>query len=274
MRPLAFETARNRYPCFFCSEYCPSVVPADVTSKAGSRAAGVFATTHWSVVVSAGDSQSAEAEWAMERLCRSYWYPLYAFVRRRGYGHEDASDLTQAFFATFLEKKYLKSVDASRGKFRTFLLTSMTHFLANEWDKSQRQKRGGGFMHLTLDWPSADQRFHLDPADPSSPDKTFDREWALALLERVIVRLREECVAADKAPLFEQAKGYLMVGEAAIPYADAAKSLGLDEGAVRVAVHRLRKRYRELLRDEIAQTLDDPAQVTEELRSLQAALAS
>lgn len=141
-------------------------------------------------------------------------------------------------------------------------------------DKSRAVARDGGVTHLSLDWQSADQRFHPDPADPSSPDKAFDREWALALLERVIVRLRDECAAAGKAPLFEQAKGYLMVGEATIPYADAAKSLGLDEGAIRVAVHRLRKRYRELLRDEIAQTLDDPTQVAEELRSLQAALAS
>src|SRR5262249_49573253 len=153
-------------------------------------------------------------------------------------------------------------------------LAALKHFLANEWDKANRQKRGGGVQHLSLDWQSADERYHLDPPDPASPDKAFDREWALALLERVIARLRDECAAAGKAPLFEQAKGYLMVGESAIPYPEAARRLEMDEGALRVAIHRLRKRYRELLRNEISQTLADPGQVTEELRSLQAALAS
>jgi RNA polymerase sigma-70 factor (ECF subfamily) len=206
-------------------------------------------------------------------LCQTYWVPLYAYVRRKGHLKEDAEDLVQAFFAKFLEKNYLEGLSAERGKFRAFLLASLKHFLANEWDKSQRQKRGGGAQHLSLDWQSADEKFKLEPPDITSPDRIYDREWALALLEHVITRLRDECAADGKAQLFEQAKGYLMVGEAAIPYADAAKSLGLDEGAVRVAVHRLRKRYRELLRDEIAQTLDDPAQAAEELRSLQAALA-
>ena len=180
----------------------------------------------------------------------------------------------QAFFARFLEKNYLEGLSAERGKFRAFLLASLKHFLANEWDKAQRQKRGGGAQHLSLDWQSADERYHLDPPDPASPDKAFDREWALALLERVITRLQTECAAEEKTALFEQAKGYLMVGEKTIPYSEAARVLGLEEGAVRVAVHRLRKRYRALLRDEITHTLDDPAQVAEELRSLQAALAS
>jgi RNA polymerase sigma-70 factor (ECF subfamily) len=207
-------------------------------------------------------------------LCQTYWYPLYAYVRRQGHNKEDAEDLVQAFFARFLEKNYLERLSAERGKFRAFLLAALKHFLANEWDKAQRQKRGGGVTHLSLDWQSANERFQLDPPDPSSPDKTYDREWALALLERVIARLRDECVAEGKAALFDQARGYLMVGERTIPYAEAAQALDLDEGAVRVAVHRLRKRYRELLRNEIAQTLDDPAQTAEELKSLQAALAS
>lgn len=234
----------------------------------------IFVTTRWTVVLSAGRKSSPHSERALAELCQTYWYPLYAYVRRQGKTKEDAEDLVQAFFARFLEKNYLEGLSAERGKFRAFLLASLKHFLANEWDKSQRQKRGGGAEHLSLDWQSADERFHLDPPDPSSPDKTFDREWALALLERVIGRLREECVADDKEKLFEQAKGFLMVGKSAIPYAQAAQTLGVDEGAVRVAVHRLRKRYRELLREEITQTLDDPAQVAEELRSLQAALAS
>jgi RNA polymerase sigma-70 factor (ECF subfamily) len=233
----------------------------------------VFVTTRWTVVLSAGRKSSPHSDRALGELCQTYWYPLYAYVRRQGKTKEDAEDLVQAFFARFLEKNYLEGLSAERGKFRAFLLASLKHFLANEWDKSQRQKRGGGAEHLSLDWQSADERFHLDPPDPSSPDKAFDREWALALLERVIVRLRDECAAEGKEELFEQARGYLMVGETAIPYAEAARALGLDEGAVRVAVHRLRKRYRALLRDEIAHTLDDPARVAEELRSLQAALA-
>ncbi|MBI3416304.1 MAG: sigma-70 family RNA polymerase sigma factor [Verrucomicrobia bacterium] len=233
-----------------------------------------FATTRWTVVLHAGRKSSPQSDHALGELCQTYWYPLYAYVRRQGHTKEDSEDLVQAFFEKFLEKNYLEGLSAERGKFRAFLLASLKHFLANEWDKSQRQKRGGGVQHLSLDWQSADERFHLDPPDPSSPDKIFDREWALALLERVVIRLRDECAAEGKAKLFEHAKGYLMVGEKMIPYADAARQLGLDEGAVRVAVHRLRKRYRELLRDEIAQTLDDPAQVAEELRSLQAALAS
>lgn len=248
---------------------------SDSTSSTSgpARRGEFFVTTRWTVVLSAGRKSSPQSDRALGELCQTYWYPLYAYVRRQGHTKEDAEDLVQAFFARFLERNYLDGLSAERGRFRAFLLASLKHFLANEWDKSQRQKRGGGVEHLSLDWQSADERFHPDPPDPSSPDKTFDREWALALLERVIARLREECVADGKANLFEQTRGYLMVGESAIPYAEAGQALGLDEGAVRVAVHRLRKRYRALLRDEIAQTLDDPTQVAEELRSLQAALA-
>src|SRR5688572_24168522 len=247
---------------------------ADGETSSSPPRGDVFVTTRWTVVLSAGRKSSPHSDRALGELCQTYWYPLYAYVRRQGHTKEDAEDLVQAFFAKFLEKNYLEGLSAERGRFRAFLLASLKHFLANEWDKSQRRKRGGGIQHLSLDWQSADERFHLDPPDPSSPDKTFDREWALALLERVIVRLRDECTADGKAGLFDQAKGYLMVVEKTIPYAEAALSLKMDEGAVRVAVHRLRKRYRQLLRDEIAQTLDDPAQVAEELRSLQAALAA
>jgi RNA polymerase sigma-70 factor (ECF subfamily) len=239
----------------------------------GAPAGDYFVTTRWTVVLHAGRRSSPQSDRALGDLCQTYWFPLYAYVRRKGHSKEDAEDLVQAFFAKFLEKNYLEGLSAERGKFRAFLLASLKHFLANEWDKSQRQKRGGGAQHLSLDWRSADEKFKLEPPDSTSPDRIYDREWALALLEHVITRLRDECAADGKVQLFDQAKGYLMVGEAAIPYADAAKSLGLDEGAVRVAVHRLRKRYRELLRDEIAQTLDDPAQAAEELKSLQAALA-
>lgn len=233
----------------------------------------IFVTTRWTVVLQAGRRSSPHSDRALADLCQQYWYPLYAYVRRRVNSREDAEDLTQGFFASFLAKNYLEGLSAERGKFRAFLLAALKHFLANEWDKAGRQKRGGGVQHLSLDWQQADERFHFEPPDHATPDRLFDREWALALLERVIQRLQTECVAQGRAELFAQARGYLMVGEAAIPYAQAATKLGMDEGAVRVAVHRLRKRYRELLREEIAQTVNDPAQVKEELKSLQAALA-
>jgi RNA polymerase sigma factor (sigma-70 family) len=231
-----------------------------------------FLTTRWTVVLSAGRKSSPQSEGALAELCQTYWHPLYAYVRRKGESKEDAEDLVQAFFSRFLGRNYLEGLSSERGKFRAFLLASLKHFLANEWDKAKRQKRGGGVPHLSLDWEAAEA--HLELADDRSPDQAYDREWALALLERVIGRLKQDCAAKGKSQLFEQAKGFLMVGESAIPYAQAAKNLGIDEGAIRVAVHRLRQQYRQILRDEIAQTLLDPAQVDEELRSLQAALAS
>jgi len=245
------------------NESSPSSIPGDF-----------FATTRWTMVLSAGHKSSPQSEKALGELCQIYWYPLYAYIRRQGHTKEDAEDLVQAFFARFLEKNYLEGLSGERGKFRAFLLASLKHFLANEWDKANRQKRGGGAQHLSLDWQSADERYHLGPPDPMTPDRAFDRAWALALLERVITRLREECASAGKATLFEQAKEFLMVGEGIIPYAQAAQALGWDEGSVRVAVHRLRKRYRELLREEIAQTLSDPSRVGEELQALQAVLGT
>src|SRR5262245_40193842 len=183
----------------------------------------VFVTTRWTVVLSAGRKSSAQSDRALGELCQVYWYPLYAYVRGQGRTREDAEDLVQAFFARFLERNYLEGLSAERGRFRAFLLASLKHFLANEWDKAQRQKRGGGAVHLSLDWQSADERYHLDPPDPASPDRIFDRAWALALLERVIARLRDECAAQGRSELFEQARGYLMVGEDTIPYAEAAR---------------------------------------------------
>ena len=244
---------------------------ATTTNPPGSD---IFVTTRWTVVLEAGRKSSPHSDRALADLCQQYWYPLYAYVRRRCQSREDAEDLTQAFFAKFLEKNFLEGLSAERGKFRAFLLVALKHFLANEWDKAGRQKRGGGVQHLSLDWQQADERFHFEPPDHATPDRLFDREWALALLEQVIQRLQAECAAEGRAELFTQARGYLMVGEAAIPYAEAAAKLGMGEGTVRVAVHRLRKRYRELLREEIAQTVNDPAQVSEELHSLRVALAA
>ncbi len=227
-----------------------------------------FATTRWTVVLAAGRRRTAQSDLALEELCRTYWYPLYAYIRHQGHSREDAEDLAQAFFARFLEKNYLEGLSSAKGKFRAFLLAALKHFLANIWDRAHRQKRGGGAPPLSLDWQSADTRFQIDPADRLSPDKLYDRAWAVTLLERVMSRLREECAAEGKAKLFEQLKPVLTVGKGAIPYAQAAAELELSEGAVRVAAHRLRRRYRELLREEISQTLSDPAQVEEEMSAL------
>jgi RNA polymerase sigma factor (sigma-70 family) len=233
----------------------------------------IFATTRWTVVLAAGGPGSPSADVALEELCRTYWYPLYAYVRHRGHSPEDAEDLTQAFFSRFLAKNYLAGLDSNRGRFRAFLLASLKHFLANEWDRSQRQKRGGGAALLSLDYHGADTRYQIDPPDNLSPDKLYDRAWAMTLLERVIARLREENLNEERAGHFERLKSYLMVGASDIPYAAAAAALAISEGNVRVAVHRLRRRYRELLQQEIVQTLSDPSQAEEEMRTLMGAFS-
>ena len=227
-----------------------------------------FATTRWTIVLAAGDSGTPQSADALEALCQSYWFPLYAYVRRRGHTKEDAEDLTQAFFADLLDRRDFTKTDSGRGRFRAFLLASLKHFLANERDKKQRLKRGGKITHFPLDWRSADTQFQIADAAMRSPDEAFDREWAVALLERVIVRLRDEWAADGKSERFEQMKGFLTVGKGEISYASAAAELLMEEGALRVAVHRLRKRYRELLRNEVAHTLADPAMVAEELAVL------
>ena len=224
-------------------------------------------------MVAAGRRHTPQSDHALEELCRSYWFPLYAYVRRRGHTKADAEDLTQAFFGRFLAKNYLEGLSAERGRFRAFLLAALKHFLANEWDKAQRQKRGGGVTHLSLDWQTADSKFQVAATNEPGPDQEFDREWALALLSKVIERLEAESIADGKAKLFEQLKVFLAAGKRETAQSEVAKSLGMEEGAVRVAVHRLRKRYRQLLRDEIANTLSDPAMVDEEMRALFGAFA-
>jgi RNA polymerase sigma factor (sigma-70 family) len=238
------------------------------STPASSTPGDVFATTHWTVVLAAGKRSTPQSDSALEQLCRTYWFPLYAYVRRRGYNKEDAEDLTQAFFARFLAKNYLAGLSAERGRFRAFLLASLKHFLINDWKKSQRQKRGGGEATLSLDWETADTKFQVAAANEPSPDKAFDREWALALLAKVIEQLQKECEADGKAILFEQLKNFLTIGKNDSAQAEMAKALGMEEGAVRVAIHRLRKRYRQLLRGEITQTLADAADVDEEMRAL------
>jgi RNA polymerase sigma factor (sigma-70 family) len=248
-----------------------------VTSKHKSTSASapgeIFATTHWTVVLSAGSRRSPQSDRALEELCRTYWYPLYAYVRRRGYTREDAEDLTQAFFARLLEKNYLEGLNADRGRFRAFLLASLKHFLINEWKKSQRIKRGGDRTVLSLDWKSADTQYQLASTSEPGPDRAYDREWAVALLGKVIERLRAECKQQGHLKQFDELKIFLTAGKGVVSHAEAAAALQMDEGAVRTAVHRLRKRYRQLLRDEITHTLAEPLQVDEEMRALFGAFA-
>lgn len=245
------------------------MVPPEQPTESPAQRAGVFATTHWSVVVRAGDSRSPEADSAMERLCRTYWYPLYVFVRRKGHSHEDASDLTQAFFARFLEKRYLKSVDANLGKFRTFLLTSMTHFLANEWDKSQAQRRGGGARIISLDEVAADERYQHEPVNHTTPETLFERRWAQTVMGVVLDRLAVE----TEEKRFEILKGFLLEEKGAVSYDEASVRLGLSVSAITSAIHRMRARFRALLFEEVANTVDRPEEVEQELRHLLGALS-
>lgn len=240
----------------------------DHSSQHTSASGDIFATTHWTVVLAAGQERSPQAARALEELCRTYWFPLYAYVRRHGHGKEDAEDLTQAFFTRLLEKNPFAQINSEKGKFRAFLLASLKHFLANERDKASTQKRGGGQPHLSLDWQTADAQFQLAATHEPSPDKAFDREWAVALLGQVIDRLQSECATDGKSALFNHLKQFLTAAQAESAQREVAAALGMEEGAVRVAVHRLRKRYRQLLRDEIANTLADPAMGDEEMRAL------
>jgi RNA polymerase sigma-70 factor (ECF subfamily) len=231
-----------------------------------------FARTHWSVVMAAKSEDSSDARAALERLCRNYWLPIYAFVRRQGHPAHDAQDLTQEFFARLLSANFLTGVDPAKGRFRSFLLAALKHFLANEWDRARAQKRGGGAMLLPIDATSAESSCGLDLADPAGADKIFERRWALTLLDQVLRRLRGEYVLRGKEKLFEQLKPVLTESSRTIGYAEISNRLGVSEGAVKVAVHRLRQRYRELLRAEIAQTVGTESEIDDEIRSLFAAL--
>jgi RNA polymerase sigma factor (sigma-70 family) len=239
------------------------------TSSAGADAR-VFVTTQWSVVLAATRSDTTRAQTALEKLCRTYWYPLYAYVRRRGHPAADAQDLTQAFFARLLERHWLNAADRDRGHFRTFLLMTMSRFLSDEWDKARAQKRGGGMMHVPaqLDTVGAENRYGCEPADDRTPEQIYERQWAMTLLNTVLQRLRAEYEQEGKGELFSALNFCLTGSREKQPYVELAVRLGMNEGAVKVAVHRLRKRYRKLLRVEIAQTLAANEDVDEELNHL------
>ena len=238
-----------------------------------SRPPGLFATTHWSVVLAAGWHDSPQTAEALEKLCRTYWLPIYAYIRRKGHTPEDAQDLTQEFFARLLAKQGLEDVSPLKGKFRSFLLASVNHLLSDEWDRATRKKRGGGRELISFDAQTAEERCRLEPADELTPERIFERRWALALVEQVLSRLEQEHVKAGKAALFGVLKEFLTGGKESQDYHAAAERLGITEGAVRVAVHRLRQRFGELFRDEVADTLASPEEIHAEMRYLLAVLS-
>ena len=222
-------------------------------------------------MLAAGHGSRPDAATALATLCETYWYPLYYYVRRRGYRAEEAQDLTQEFFARLLEKGYLKVADPDRGRFRSFLLASLNHFLANEWRRRIARKRGGGAPTSSLNAEAAETRYRQEPAHNLTPEKAYERRWALLLLEKALLKLRDEYTASGKSRVFERLSGCLG-GAEHVPYEKAARELEMTEGAVKVAVHRLRKRCRAILRAEVAQTVADPAEVDEELQHLMAAV--
>lgn len=234
---------------------------------------GAFRTTRWSMVLSARGRDDSGAERSLEELCRQYWPPLYVFVRQRGHGIHDAQDLTQAFFARLLEKEWLVAADREKGRFRSFLLMAMRRFLANEWDRSRAWKRGGGETPLSIDWAAADGLSIPDPA-AVPPETSFDRRWALTLLDSVMRRLRAEHEAAGKSEEYDHLKPCLAAERGAIDYEALGSALGIGPASARSAVHRLRKRFRELFREEVAGTVADPSEVDDELRAVIAALGT
>lgn len=249
-----------------------STTSPSTSAPARDAAQAVFVTTQWSAVLAAGHSDTTHARTALEQLCRQYWPPLYAYVRRAGRTREEAEDLTQEFFARLLAQNTVARADPARGRFRSFLLASLKHFLANEWDKATARKRGGGAQLLPLEFDTAETRCTQPVAPGDTPDRAFDRQWALTLLDVVLGRLRQEYAGAGREDLFLGLKDTLAGGRAEIPYRDLGVRLALSEGAVKVAAHRLRQRYRELLRLEIANTVAAPEEVEEELRQLFVAL--
>jgi RNA polymerase sigma-70 factor (ECF subfamily) len=236
-----------------------------------SAGASHFPTTRWTLVITAGDPKQKEAHSALVSLCEAYWYPLYAFVRRRGDPADQAQDLTQEFFVRVLNGRYLDRADPEKGRFRAFILTSLKFFLADEADRHRAQRRGGGNV-LSLEMSSGEERYQRDPAHNETPERIFERRWALSMLDRVVNKLRAEFVQHGRLEHFDRLKLFLL-DQGDTPYAALAREMGTSEGALKVAVHRLRKRYRELFRQEIAETVADPADVESELRFLATALA-
>src|ERR1017187_4544294 len=247
---------------------CIAMSPAKDTEVSTSTQRNWFTTTHWSLVLNARDPSSPLATEALEKLCRTYWYPLYVYVRRQGEDDESAKDLTQGFFVRLLEKNYLAQVQREKGKFRSFLLASLKHFVADERDKARAQKRGGGQVIISLDDTTWEDRYRLEPVEAMDAEKLYERRWALTLLEQARARVREEYVKAGKAEHYDHLKAFESGDQNAPSYAQVAAELELTESAVKSAVFRMRQRYRELVREEVANTLDNPAEVDAEITYL------
>jgi RNA polymerase sigma-70 factor (ECF subfamily) len=238
------------------------------TASFGPPATPIFATTRWTVVLNAGDEHPAQHDDALAQLCSTYWYPLYAFIRRQGASPHDAQDLTQEFFARLLARNWLDQADREKGKFRWFLLGAVKHFLARERERDATAKRGGGKVHIPLDEILAEKRYGLEPATDLTPEKLFERTWALTLLARVREQLREHYDKAGKRERFARLECFLPGDHEKRAYADFARELGVSEGALRVELHRMKETYRQLLRTEIARTVSTPTEIDEELRHL------
>jgi RNA polymerase sigma-70 factor (ECF subfamily) len=247
--------------------------PARGQTTSGGQAAW-FTTTHWSVVLAAGQTASPDRSAALEKLCGSYWYPLYAYVRRQGYGPHDAQDLTQGFFGELLEKNVLVGIVPDKGKFRSFLLTALKLFIGHERDRARAAKRGGRQVFVSLDEQTAEELYAHEPATNLSPDRAFERRWAVKVLEHALARVREAFAADGKGAVFERLKPFLMDGTAGGDYAEAAADLGMMPRSVAVAVHRLRQRYRQAVRQEIAHTVATLEEIDEEMRYLFQALSA
>ena len=233
----------------------------------------VFATTHWSLVLAAGDGDATAAREALARLCRTYWYPLYAYVRRKGHSPHDAEELTQEFFLQVLEHNWVARADRSRGRFRSFLLMAMNRFLSNAWDRAQTEKRGGKWRRVPLTLDDAESRFSREPVETRTPEQEFEKQWALTLLEHVLDTLCAEYAERGQAALFNALKPCLVGRRETQPYHQLGAELGMTEGSVKVAVFRLRQRYRERLMEEIAHTVASPDEVESEVRHLFRVLA-
>jgi RNA polymerase sigma-70 factor (ECF subfamily) len=245
----------------------------EATDDGDSSKAAAFPPTHWSTVLSAGDDSSPEGFAALEGLCRGYWFPLYAYVRRCGESPADAQDLTQEFFARLLEKNWLRSASRERGRFRWFLLASLKHFLANEWARARAQKRGGGHKPISLDELAPEERYALEPTDHLSADKVYDRSWALTLIEKARGGLREEFAVAGREDRFQVLEQFLPGQAATTSYTEVATQLGVAEGTVKSDVSRMRRRYGELLREELMQTVGSATDFEDELHHLFQALS-
>jgi RNA polymerase sigma-70 factor (ECF subfamily) len=243
------------------------MAPGSSDSEHDASGHGQFATTRWSLVAAAQGTDPTARD-ALATLCQDYWYPLYAYVRRRGHATAEAQDLTQGFFLHLLEKGTLRVADQTRGRFRSFLLASLEHYIANQWRHDQAQKRGGGRQILSLDVDEAERRYGREPADEMTPEKIYVRRWALTLLTKAIETLRDEYARSDRLPIFEALKLYLGGEDSTVPYRELAAQLNTTEGAVKVAIHRFRQRCRECLRQAIAQTVVADEDIDQELRQL------